>query len=53
MRSFDHSVCEIEHSNHRVVIEETRTTGDIWRVRAVNAFALADEPKAIPTKSCW
>jgi len=30
MWSFGHSVCEIEHSHHRVVIEETRTTGGIW-----------------------
>jgi hypothetical protein len=30
MWSFGHSVREIEHSRHRVVIEETATTGAVW-----------------------
>jgi UDP-N-acetylmuramyl pentapeptide phosphotransferase/UDP-N-acetylglucosamine-1-phosphate transferase len=30
MWSFGHSICEIERSHHRVVIEETPTTGGIW-----------------------
>jgi multisubunit Na+/H+ antiporter MnhF subunit len=30
MWNFGHSVCEIERSHHRVVIEETATTGAVW-----------------------
>jgi hypothetical protein len=41
MGSFGHSVRAIEHSHHRVVIEETATTGAVWLFGGAALIALS------------